>query len=59
MESNIKQSIFIKLTYNPINKYKTTHNNKETKRHRVNASLITETPETQKQAYWPASGNWV
>ena len=28
-----------------ITKYKTTHNNKETKRRRVNASLVTDLPE--------------
>ena len=43
-----------KLTIN----YKTTNHNKVTKRNRVNASLITETPETPKQAYRPASDNW-
>ena len=46
------------MTYNLNNNYKTTHDNKVTKRQRVNASLITETPETPKQAYRPASDNW-
>ena len=33
------------MIYNPITKYKTTHNNKGTRRRRVNASLITDLPE--------------
>ena len=47
-----------KMIYNLINNYKTTNSNKVTKRKRVNASLITETPEIPKQAYPTASGNW-
>ena len=47
-----------KMIYNLINNYKTTNSNKVTKRKRVNSSLITETPETPKQAYRPASDNW-
>ena len=59
---NVKTSTCLKHRnerFELFNNYKTDYHNNETKLLCVNAALITETPETPKQAYRPASDNWV